>query len=166
MDEHRERNKALIRRWIAPAPDGSGPFLLTDAARELLAEDAVWHLPPSAEIPGVAAGGVVRGRGAIHGIQRRARDLRRADDADAGAPAPRRRRLGGAPVLDALPRRERAGLPPGVRVPLRGARRAHRRDLGLLRHAPRRARRARRRALAPCGRSDRRREAGSASLDG
>ena len=75
MDDVRERNKALIRRWIAPAPDGSGPFLLTDAARELLAEDAVWHLPPSAEVPGVSAGGVVRGRDAIHGIQRRAREI-------------------------------------------------------------------------------------------
>jgi len=75
MDDPREHNKALIRRWIAPAPDGSGPFLLSDAARELLAEDAVWHLPPSAEIPGVSAGGVVRGRDAIHGIQRRAREI-------------------------------------------------------------------------------------------
>jgi ketosteroid isomerase-like protein len=75
MDDQRERNKALIRRWIAPASDGSGPFLLTDAARELLAEDAVWHLPPSAELPGVSADGVVRGRDAIHGIQRRAREI-------------------------------------------------------------------------------------------
>ena len=70
-----DANRALIRRWIAPAADGSGPFLLTDAARELLAEDAVWHLPPSASLPGVAENGVVRGRDAIHGIQQRAREL-------------------------------------------------------------------------------------------
>ena len=75
MEDALERNKALIRRWIAPAPDGSGPFLLTDAARELLTEDAIWHLPPSAEIPGVSEGGVVRGRDAIHGIQQRAREI-------------------------------------------------------------------------------------------
>jgi len=75
MDDLRERNKALIRRWIAPAPDGSGPFLLCDAARELLAEDAVWHLPPSTVVPGVSVDGVVRGRDAIHGIQRRAREI-------------------------------------------------------------------------------------------
>ena len=46
-----DTNKEIIRRWIGPADDGSGPFLLTDAALELLAEDAVWHLPPTAEIP-------------------------------------------------------------------------------------------------------------------
>jgi uncharacterized protein len=70
-----EANRALIRRWIAPADDGSGPFLLTDAARELLAEDACWHLPPTTDIPGVAVDGVVRGRDAIHGIQQRAREI-------------------------------------------------------------------------------------------
>jgi ketosteroid isomerase-like protein len=70
-----EANKALIRRWIAPADDGSGPFLLTDAARDLLAEDAQWHLPPTTEIPGVAVDGVVHGRDAIHGIQQRAREI-------------------------------------------------------------------------------------------
>ena len=75
MGDVQQANKALIRRWIEPAPDGSGPFLLTDAARELLAEDAVWHLPPSAELPGVAVDGVVRGRDAIHAIQRRAREI-------------------------------------------------------------------------------------------
>ena len=75
MDDHRERNKALIRRWIAPAPDGSGPFLLHENARDLLAEDAVWHLPPSAVVPGVSEAGVVRGRDAIQGIQRRAREI-------------------------------------------------------------------------------------------
>ena len=48
-----DTNKEVIRRWIGPADDGRGPFLLTDAARELLAEDAVWHLPPTAEIPGL-----------------------------------------------------------------------------------------------------------------
>ena len=53
MGDVQEANKALIRRWIAPADDGSGPFLLTDAARDLLAEDAQWHLPPTTEIPGV-----------------------------------------------------------------------------------------------------------------
>jgi hypothetical protein len=75
MGNVQQANKALIRRWIALAEDGSGPFLLTDAARELLAEDAVWHLPPSAELPGVAVDGVVRGRDAIHGIQQRAREI-------------------------------------------------------------------------------------------
>jgi ketosteroid isomerase-like protein len=75
MGDVQERNKRLIRRWIAPARDGSGPFLLTDAARRLLAEDAVWHLPPSAEIPGVSEAGLVRGRDAIHGIQQRAREI-------------------------------------------------------------------------------------------
>ena len=75
MGGRQDENKALVRRWISPADDGSGPFLLTDAARDLLADDAVWHLPPSTDIPGVVVDGVVRGRDAIHGIQQRAREI-------------------------------------------------------------------------------------------
>jgi len=70
-----DRNKEIIRRWIGPADDGSGPFLLTDAALELLAEEAVWHLPPTAEIPGLDDPQTVRGRDAIHAIQMRAGEI-------------------------------------------------------------------------------------------
>jgi len=70
-----DANKEVIWRWIAPAPDGSGPFLLSDAARELLAPDAVWHLPPTAIIPGQADPRVVRGRDNIVAIQQRAREI-------------------------------------------------------------------------------------------
>jgi uncharacterized protein len=75
MSELQEQNKQLIRRWIGPADDGQGPFLLSDAARELLAEDAEWHLPPTAEIPGLDDARVVRGRERIHAIQMRADEI-------------------------------------------------------------------------------------------
>ena len=75
MGETQDANKELIRRWIGPADDGAGPFLLSDAALELLAEDAVWHLPPTAEIPGLDDPRVVRGRDAIHAIQQRADEI-------------------------------------------------------------------------------------------
>jgi ketosteroid isomerase-like protein len=75
MGELQDRNKDLIRRWIGPADDGTRPFLLSDAALELLAEDAVWHLPPTAEIPGLDDPRVVRGRDDIHAIQMRADEI-------------------------------------------------------------------------------------------
>jgi ketosteroid isomerase-like protein len=75
MGALQDRNKELIRRWIGPADDGDGPFLLSDAALELLAEDAVWHLPPTAEIPGLEDPRVVRGRDDIHAIQMRADEI-------------------------------------------------------------------------------------------
>ena len=43
-----DTNKEIIRRWIGPADDGTGPFLLTDAALQLLAEDGVGASPPTA----------------------------------------------------------------------------------------------------------------------
>jgi uncharacterized protein len=75
MGAVQEANKALIQRWIGPADEGPGPFLLSDAALGLLAEDAVWHLPPTAEIPGIDDSRTVRGRQAIHAIQRRAGEI-------------------------------------------------------------------------------------------
>jgi ketosteroid isomerase-like protein len=75
MGAVQEANKALIRRWIGPADSQPGPFLLSDAALGLLAEDAVWHLPPTAELPGVDDPRVVHGRDAIHGIQQRAGEI-------------------------------------------------------------------------------------------
>ena len=75
MGAVQDANKDLIRRWIGPADDGVGPFLLSDAALDLLAEDAVWHLPPTAEIPGLDDPRIVRGRNAIHAIQQRADEI-------------------------------------------------------------------------------------------
>jgi ketosteroid isomerase-like protein len=75
MGAVQEANKALIRRWIGPADGQPGPFLLSDAALGVLAEDAVWHLPPTAELPGIDDPRVVRGRHAIHGIQQRAGEI-------------------------------------------------------------------------------------------
>lgn len=75
MGAVQEANKALIQRWIGPADDQPGPFLLSDAALGLLAEGAIWNLPPTAEIPGVEDSRVVRGREAIHAIQRRAGEI-------------------------------------------------------------------------------------------
>jgi uncharacterized protein len=75
MGAVQEANKALIQRWIGPADDQPGPFLLSDAALGLLAEDAVWNLPLTAEIPGLEDSRVVRGPEAIHAIQRRAGEI-------------------------------------------------------------------------------------------
>jgi ketosteroid isomerase-like protein len=75
MGAVQDANKDLIRRWIGPADDGRGPFLLSDAALDLLVEHAVWHLPPTAEIPGLDEPRVVRGREAIHAIQMRAGEI-------------------------------------------------------------------------------------------
>jgi ketosteroid isomerase-like protein len=70
-----ESNKAVIQRWIGPASDGIGPFLLSNEARELLAQDAVWHLPPTAVIPGLEDSRVVTGRENIFAIQQRAGEI-------------------------------------------------------------------------------------------
>jgi ketosteroid isomerase-like protein len=75
MGAVQEANKLLIQRWIGPADEEPGPFLLSDAALGVLMEDAVWHLPPTAEIPGVKDSRVVRGREAIQAIQRRAGEI-------------------------------------------------------------------------------------------
>jgi ketosteroid isomerase-like protein len=75
MGAVQEANRALIQRWIGPADGEPGPFLLSNAALGLLAEDAVWHLPPTAEIPGLDDPRVVRGRDAIHAVQQRAAEI-------------------------------------------------------------------------------------------
>jgi len=75
MGAVQEANKVLIRRWIGPADEQPGPFLLSDGALDVLMEDAVWHLPPTAEIPGVEDPRLVRGREAIHAIQTRAGEI-------------------------------------------------------------------------------------------
>jgi len=108
MGAVQEANKLLIQRWIGPADEGSGPFLLSDAALGLLMEDAVWHLPPTAEIPGVEDSRVVRGRESIQAIQRRAGEIYDVATIEVEIRKPAcRRRLGRSAISDALPRGER-----------------------------------------------------------
>jgi ketosteroid isomerase-like protein len=65
MGDPEEKNKALALRWIGPAPDGCGPMNVAPEGLDLLAEDAVWVMPPSSDIPGRQ----VRGRRAIAKIR-------------------------------------------------------------------------------------------------
>ena len=65
MGDLEEKNKELALHWIGPAPDGCGPMNVALEGLDLLAEDAVWVMPPSSDIPGRK----VRGRKAIAKIR-------------------------------------------------------------------------------------------------
>ena len=128
-----DRNKEIIRRWIGPADDGSGPFLLTDAALELLAGGR-GVAPPAetAEIPGLDDSQTVRGRDAIQ------HDARSAAGEIYDVPTMTvdiRNLLADGDWVTLQYQlncraHERQSLHAGVRVPVRAPRRPHRHHLG------------------------------------
>ena len=64
-----DRYRELTKKWIGPAPDGTGVMNASDAGMEMITEDCVWQMPPSNPM------GKVEGRDAIGRIQARAKQV-------------------------------------------------------------------------------------------